>query len=54
MIDNFMHHFTGQCGEAHPNIFTLIILLAVVYAIQKARNLRYKNKEKLLSKSNVC
>lgn len=54
MLDNFLHHFTGTCGEHHPTLYTAVTLLTLVYAIQKIRSIRYKRKERTISESNVC
>jgi hypothetical protein len=27
----FLNHFFGTCGEAHPNIFTLTLLTSIIF-----------------------
>ena len=56
-MQEFIHHFTGQCGESHPNLFTLLAITSIIYAVQKIRkirSIRHKRQERTIQKSNVC
>lgn len=54
MIDNFLHHFTGACGENHPTMYTMVALLILTYAFQKIRSVRHQRKERTIQESDVC
>ena len=53
-MQEFIHHFTGQCGESHPNLFTLLAITSIIYAIQKIRSIRHQRKERTIQEPNVC
>jgi hypothetical protein len=54
MIDNFLHHFTGACGETHPTMYTMVAFLIMAYAFQKIRSVRRHCKERTIQESDVC
>lgn len=53
-MQEFIHHFTGQCGESHPNLFTLLALTSIIYAVQKIRSIRHQCKKGKIHQPNVC